>query len=110
MIGIRAPWLVTSATLPDKQRDAVLDSLHIEEVLELKAPLDRPNLYYNIIPSDINMNYTGKTSTPLDFIVDEPGPAGSSIPLTLIYFDNKICLSLIDCGTYYGLSVISLCI
>ena len=79
MIGTRVPWLVTSATLPDKQRNVVLESLNIKQALELRAPLDRTNLYYNIIPSNIGMDYKGKTPTPLDFIIEKPAYNLSSI-------------------------------
>ena len=40
---------------------AVIDSMHIEKALELKTPLDRPDLYYyHIIP--------GLSSTPMDAV------------------------------------------
>lgn len=61
MIGIQVPWLVTSATLPDKQRDAVLESLGIKHALELRTSLDCTNLYYNIIQIISGINYKEKT-------------------------------------------------
>jgi superfamily II DNA helicase RecQ len=85
----RPPWFITSATLPNNQLVNVLESLRIDDPIQIDEPLDRPNLYYNVINSHIGDRFRGGT-TPLDHVV-EFVPDGNGLPKlkkTLIYFDS----------------------
>ncbi|OXV06558.1 hypothetical protein Egran_05676 [Elaphomyces granulatus] len=44
--------------------------------IRFPAELDRPNLYYNIITTDMPAKYSGEGRSPLDFIMDELLPPG----------------------------------
>jgi len=97
VFGKRPPWFITSATLPDNQLAKVLESLKIDNPIRIDEPLDRPNLYYNVINSNIGDRFRGGGETPLDHVVEfVPNESGQrwtetnlpKIKKTLVYFDS----------------------
>lgn len=75
----------------------MLETLKIDNPIRIDEPLDRPNLYYNVINSHIGDRFRGGGKTPLDHVVefapDESGQDWSETNLpklkkTLVYFDS----------------------
>jgi hypothetical protein len=48
----------------------VLESPRIDDPMQIDEPLDRPNLYYNVINSHIGDGFHGGGTTPLDHVVE----------------------------------------
>jgi hypothetical protein len=84
------PWLITSATMPLDIREEVMESVKISQYEAVITELDRPNLYYNIMVTDMSSIYAGEGRCPLDFVLDEVRETGdpSSIQKTILYFDS----------------------
>jgi hypothetical protein len=82
--------------MPIVMRDEVMESLQIRSYESIVAELDRPNLYHNIITTDMSSRYSGEGRSPLDFIMDDVRSTKNKddIMKTIIYFDSVGQLNL----------------
>lgn len=96
MFGSSVPWFVTSATMPVVMGDEAMKSIGIPEYTPIIAELDRPNLYYNIMVTELPSKYSGKGRTPMDFVMDRVRITKNKddINKTIIYFDGITQLRL----------------
>jgi superfamily II DNA helicase RecQ len=76
--------------MPLDTRKEVMESVRIPQYETVVTELDRPNLYYNIMATDMASVYTGEGRSPLDFILDEVRTTGNplSINKTILYLDS----------------------
>jgi len=89
VFGNKPPWFVTSATLPNTQRENVLASLGIKDANLVDENLNRPNLYYNLIVNNVGEKFRGGGTTPLDHIANVDIADGiPQLKKTIIYFDS----------------------
>lgn len=90
MFGNSIPWFVTSSTMPAPIGEEVMKRIGIPEYTPIITELDRPNLYYNIIITDMSSKYSGKGRTPMDFIMDRVRITKNrdDINKTIIYFED----------------------
>ena len=76
--------------MPSRIRKEVIESVGIPSYTSIISELDRPNLYYNILISDMSSKYPGEGNIPLDFIMDKVRCTKDpkDIIKTIIYFDG----------------------
>jgi superfamily II DNA helicase RecQ len=96
MFGTPVPWFVTSATMPAVMGEEAMKSIGISEYTPIIAELDRPNLYYNIMVTELPSKYSGKGRTPMDFVMDRVRITKNKddINKTIIYFNDTAQLML----------------
>lgn len=82
--------------MPIVMRDEVIENLQIRSYKSVVAELNRPNLYYNIITTDMSSRYSGEGRSPLDFIMDDVRSTKNKddIMKTIVYFDGVGQLNL----------------
>lgn len=73
-----------------------MENIGIPEYTPIIAELDRPNLYYNIMVTDMSSNYSGEGRIPMDFVMDQVRITKNKgdINKTILYFDGITQLRL----------------
>lgn len=82
--------------MPASMQTEVMENLKIPVYKSVVAELDRPNLYYNIMVTDMSALYSGIGRTALDFVMDKVRVTKDlkDIDKTILYFDKPGQLKL----------------